>query len=46
MQVIKNGRNKTVCCVDSRRKIVEIKRKSEKTIIRFLENGEIKVINQ
>lgn len=46
MRVIKNARNKTVCCVDPGRRVVEIKKKSETTIIRFLDNGKVKVINQ
>ncbi|WP_169797618.1 hypothetical protein [Neobacillus fumarioli] len=45
MEVIKNGNGKTVCRADSSNKIVEIVHKGFKTVIQFMEDGTMKVIN-
>lgn len=44
MQKIKNSVGKTICRVDTQDKLVEILHKGIKTLIRFLPNGDIEVI--
>ena len=45
MEVIKNGNGKTVCRADASNKIVEIVQRGFKTVIQFMEDGTMKVIN-
>lgn len=45
MKKIKNANKKTVCTADADKKTVEIVRKGYKTVIRFMPDGSIKVIN-
>jgi hypothetical protein len=45
MQTIKNSTGKTICRVDTQDKLVEIVHKGVKTLIRFLPNGDIEVID-
>ncbi len=45
MKVIRNGNKKTVCRADATQKSVEIKQKGFKTVITFLEDNKMKVIN-
>jgi hypothetical protein len=45
MEIIKNSAGKTICCVDTQHKLVEIVHKGIKTLIRFLPNGDIEVID-
>lgn len=45
MKVIKNDDRKTVCRADADSMTVEIMRKGYRTVIRFLGNGEMKVVN-
>ncbi len=45
MEVIKNIKGKTVCRVNSTNKTVEIVQKGFKTVIQFMEDGSMKIIN-
>ena len=45
MEVIKNGNGKTVCRAGASNKIVEIVQRGFKTVIQFMEDGTMKVIN-
>lgn len=45
MKKIKNSDGKTICCVDTQGKLVEILHKGIKTHIRFMPNGDIEVID-
>ena len=45
MEVIKNIKGKTVWRVDSTNKTVEIVQKGFKTVIQFMEDGSMKIIN-
>ncbi|MGF7002571.1 hypothetical protein M2149_000960 [Lachnospiraceae bacterium PFB1-21] len=46
MEKIKNSNNKTVCQVNRSEKMVEIIQKGFKTLIYFLDDGTVKIINQ
>lgn len=46
MKAIKNIQNKTVCHVDEKNRIIEIKKKGCVTIIIFMKDGTAKVINK
>ena len=45
MEIIKNNNNKTVCRADWNEKSVEIVQKGYKTVVKFLDDGSIRVIN-
>lgn len=45
MKEIKNGNGKLVCKADEKNKIIEIVHKGHKTILQFLENGKLVVLN-
>lgn len=45
MQDIRNGANKLICRIDKVSKTIEIVRKSYKTIIRFLDSGQVLIKN-
>lgn len=45
MKDIKNGNGKLVCKVDEKNRIIEIIHKGHKTILQFLENGTLVVLN-
>ena len=45
MTSIKNLANKLVCKLDTTDKTVEIVTSGYKTIIQFLENGDVKILN-
>ena len=45
MQTIKNSVGKTICRVDTQDMLVEILHKGIKTLIRFLPNGEVEVLD-
>lgn len=46
MKAIKNADNKTVCYVDEKNKVIEIKKKGRITTIRFLDDGKMEVTNR
>lgn len=45
MQDIRNGANKLICRIDKVSKTIEIVRKGYKTIIRFLDSGQVLIKN-
>ena len=45
MQEVRNSMDRLVCCIDKSRKTVEIVVKGCKTVIRFLDNGTVEIIN-
>ena len=45
MKEIKNSNGKLVCKVDEKNKIIEIVHKGYKTVLQFLENGTLVVLN-
>lgn len=46
MEVVKNSGGKTICRVDGKDKVIEIKNKDIVTTIRFLDDGTIEVTNK
>lgn len=46
MEVVKNSGGKTICRVDSKDKVIEIKNKDIVTTIRFLDDDTIEVTNK
>lgn len=46
MTEIKNAQGKLVCKVDQKSRSIEIVSKGFKTIIRFLANGELEILNE
>jgi len=44
MRVIRNDKNKLICRLDEKRKIVEIMQKGNITIIHFKPNGTVEII--
>ena len=45
MQEVRNGSNRLVCCIDKVNRLVEIVIKGERTIIKFLDDGSVKIQN-
>lgn len=45
MDRVKNGNNKTVCYVNGYKKIVEIIKKGERTVVSFNEDNTYNVVN-
>ena len=45
MEIIQNANHKTICRADVKNKSIEIVHKGFKTIIRFLDNGKMEIIN-
>ncbi|MEG2935542.1 MAG: hypothetical protein RR844_03530 [Clostridium sp.] len=45
MEIIKNFKGKTVCHADSKNRTVEIIQKGFRTIIQFMEDGSMRIIN-
>ena len=45
MQNVKNSDGKTICQVDDQGKLVEILHKGVKTLIKFLPDGNVEIIN-
>ena len=45
MQEVRNSRNKLICRVDAGNKAVEIVLKGCKTVIRFIDDGAVKIIH-
>jgi len=46
VEVIKNSDGKTICRVDAKDKLIEIKNKDIVTTIRFLDDGTIEITNK
>ena len=46
MEVVKNSSGKTICRVDGKDKVVEIKNKEIVTTIHFLNDGNIEITNK
>jgi hypothetical protein len=46
LEIIKNSGGKTICRVDPKEKVIEIKNKDIVTTIRFLDDGTIEVTNK
>ena len=45
MQEVRNGSNRLVCCIDKAKRLVEIVIKGERTLIEFLDDGNVKIQN-
>jgi hypothetical protein len=46
VKIIKNSEGKTICRIDAKNKVIEIKSKGIITTIRFLDDGTIEVTNK
>ena len=45
MQEVRNRNNRLVCCIDIANRLVEIVIKGERTLIEFLDDGSVKIVN-
>ena len=45
VQEVRNNSNRLVCCIDKTKRLVEIVIKGERTLIEFLDDGSVKIVN-